>query len=493
MATTSLGADQLEPRDFAFLRDLIMREAGIHVTEQKRQLIEGRLGRRLRVLGLRDFHAYVRLLQDGDEDGTETLEFINCITTNKTAFFREPHHFDYLRDEVLPSVAGRPLRVWCAASSTGEEPYSIAMTVLDAGQRAEIVASDIDTNVLATARRGVYDEERLEGIPHEAKRRHFLRGEGDKAGWCKVRPELSAMIDFKRINLIDEQWPLDGLYDVIFCRNVVIYFNRETQETLFRRMAERLAPGGILILGHSENLSWMSDRYEPIGKTIYRLRGATHAPSRGSSRAAASFERVAAHAPVVAASVAPVTIAEPTRAIVRIEAGSVHASKSPSEVRTVLGSCVSACLYDPLLGIGGMNHFMLPMGEHATRPARYGVHAMELLINQIMKLGGDRTRLRAKVFGGASVIKALASTSDVGRRNAEFIRTFLAAERIPIDAERLGGTSPLEVRMTTDTGHVRVRALQSDMLDEVVRDEQRSTKRSMEVMGLILDPDACLF
>jgi chemotaxis receptor (MCP) glutamine deamidase CheD len=179
--------------------------------------------------------------------------------------------------------------------------------------------------------------------------------------------------------------------------------------------------------------------------------------------------------------------------VVRIEAGGVHAARVPTEIRTVLGSCVAACLFDPILKIGGMNHFMLPHGHHETRPARYGVHAMELLINEIMKLGGDRLRLRAKVFGGASVIAALRSGSDVGTQNADFIRAFLRSERIPIEAERLGGVQPLEVRLHTESGRVRVRALQSELMRDVVRQEQRTIRHSLEVPAVVQDVDAVLF
>lgn len=472
-ATATLGE-----RDFAFLRDLIMREAGIHLNEQKRSLVEGRLAKRLRHHGMRSYREYVELLRERDADGKERLEFVNCITTNKTAFFREQHHFDFLRHEVIGADPSRALRIWSAACSTGEEPYSIAMTVREARASASILASDIDTQVLTTARAGLYTAERVASIDEAALRAHFRRGEGSNAGWFKVRPELQRLIDFRRVNLVEGNWPGGDAFDVIFCRNVVIYFNRETQERLFRRFAERLAPGGYLILGHSENLNWLGDLYEPVGKTIYRRRGA-----RAASAPASPPVRHLAPPPRVV----------PTHEVVRIEAGGLHVSRTGAEVRTVLGSCVAACLYDPILKVGGMNHFMLPDGFHETRPARYGVHAMELLINEIMKAGGDRSRLRAKVFGGASVIAALKSSADVGTRNVEFIRRFLAAERIPIDAEQLGGVQPLEVRLHTDTAKVRVRALQQELMREVVREEARNTRRSLEVPAIVQDLDNILF
>ncbi len=457
--TTLLGPPALGERDFAFLQELIMRVAGIHLTPQKKSLIEGRLAKRLRHYGMREYAPYVAVLRDADATSDEVRELINAVTTNKTSFFREEHHFHYLRDEVFPSFSGKSLRIWCAASSTGEEPYSIAMTARDARVNVEIVASDIDTNVLATARAGVYREDRVADLSLDLQRRHFLRGSGDKAGFYRVRPELQSMIDFQRVNLIEGGWPAGAPFDVIFCRNVIIYFNRETQDKLFRRFAERMVPGGSMIIGHSENLSWLSDLYEPMGKTVYRRRGGE--PRRSSLVRTGSVPAVTAKAPL-----------PPATPVMRIEAGGVHASKAAMEIRTVLGSCVAACVYDPALRIGGMNHFMLPSGESSDRPARYGVHAMELLINQVMKLGGERSRLRAKVFGGASVIKALKSGADVGRKNSEFIRAFLAAERIPIEAEQLGGEYPLEVRFHTGTTRARVRAI-IDRSADIFRSEQR--------------------
>jgi chemotaxis protein methyltransferase CheR len=470
-ATVTLGE-----RDFAFLRDLNMREAGIHLNEQKRSLVEGRLAKRLRHHGMRSYREYVELLRERDADGKERLEFVNCITTNKTAFFREQHHFDFLRHEVIGADPSRALRIWSAACSTGEEPYSIAMTVREARASASILASDIDTQVLTTARAGLATAERVA----PSTRRRFARtsvAAREQRGVVQGASRVAAVDRLSPREPVVGNWP-GATPSTSSSRNVVIYFNRETQERLFRRFAERLAPGGYLILGHSENLNWLGDLYEPVGKTIYRRRGARAAAAPASPRVR---------------HLAPPPRVVPTHEVVRIEAGGLHVSRTGAEVRTVLGSCVAACLYDPILKVGGMNHFMLPDGFHETRPARYGVHAMELLINEIMKAGGDRSRLRAKVFGGASVIAALKSSADVGTRNVEFIRRFLAAERIPIDAEQLGGVQPLEVRLHTDTAKVRVRALQQELMREVVREEARNTRRSLEVPAIVQDLDNILF
>ncbi len=262
-------------------QDLVRREAGISLADSKRQLLVARLSRRLRALGLRTFTEYHAYLMHPEHGGEERLRMLDCITTNKTDFFREKHHFDYLRDTVLPQIARRAshgglkrLRIWSAACSTGEEPYSIAITLQDAigkagGWDVRILASDLDTTVLATAERGIYATERVQGLPEAMKHAHFLRGKGSSDGFVRVRPELQKMITFRRINLIEPTWPIRSEFDVIFCRNVVIYFNRDTQKTLFSRMARQIHPEGYLFVGHSENLFWMRDVFEVVQPTIY--------------------------------------------------------------------------------------------------------------------------------------------------------------------------------------------------------------------------------
>lgn len=268
---TSSRPPALGTREFAFLQALIMQAAGIHLGEQKRSLVEGRLARRLRHHGIRDYKPYVDLLQYGDQHGVELLEFINALTTNKTSFFRERHHFDYLVQHVFPAFRDRAIRIWSAGCSTGEEAYSLAMTARDAHVGVEILATDIDTKVLATARAGIYRGERIGEISPDVLERHFLRGEGDEHGLCRVRPEVQRLVSFERLNLVDAAgWPARGRFDVILCRNVIIYFNRVTQDTLFRRFAERLRPGGAMIVGHSENLAWLPDLFEPTARTVYR-------------------------------------------------------------------------------------------------------------------------------------------------------------------------------------------------------------------------------
>lgn len=261
--------------------ELVYEQSGIALTPAKRQMVYGRLVRRLRALRLPGFTDYLRLLECGDAGG-ELQEFTNAITTNLTAFFRESHHFDYLGAELLPEIAERVrasgrLRIWSSACSTGEEPYSIAMVLRERQEllgRADckILATDLDSNVLTTASAGVYPPERVRPLSPGRLAGFFAPCGGARAGSFQVAPALRQLITFKQLNLMHE-WPMRGPFDAIFCRNVVIYFDIETKRALFERMAQLQPPGSILFLGHSESLYRISERYELIGRTVYRRRG----------------------------------------------------------------------------------------------------------------------------------------------------------------------------------------------------------------------------
>jgi len=262
--------------DFQALRVLVKSLTGIHLSEQKRELVYGRLARRLRALQLRSFAEYRERLT---RDEQEVAELCNAITTNLTSFFREPHHFQYLRDHVLAPLAadpgrGRRLRIWSAGCSTGEEPYSIAMAVLEALPEIErwdvkILATDLDSEVLERARRGVYPAERTASISPERLARFFTERQ-EAGGLCRqIAPQVAALVTFKQLNLIHDL-PMRGPLDAIFCRNVVIYFDKETQRELFARVARLQRSGDLLFLGHSESLFKVCDSYALIGKTIHR-------------------------------------------------------------------------------------------------------------------------------------------------------------------------------------------------------------------------------
>ncbi len=265
-------------QDFDFLRKISNERTGIVVSDDKFDMFYSRLSRRVRKLGLRSFAEYCDLIRREERD-EEVLELINAITTNLTAFFRENHHFEYLAGTVLPELmrrnaASRRIRIWSAGCSTGEEPYSLAITLLEnlpADWDARILATDIDSNVLQRAAAAIYPEERVKGVPRERLRRWFLRGRGSQAGMVRLKPEVRRLIRFEQLNLM-ERWALEEPMDVIFCRNVIIYFDKNTKKRLVERYADNIKPDGYLFIGHSESLFKLTDRFTLIGNTVYRRR-----------------------------------------------------------------------------------------------------------------------------------------------------------------------------------------------------------------------------
>jgi len=256
--------------NFRFLAGLAQARTGIVLADHKKDMVYGRLTRRLRALNLDGFAEYCELLQS-DAGADEVGHLINAVTTNLTSFFREAHHFDHLRDAVLPHVTGKKFRIWSSACSSGMEPYSIAMTMKQAipdlaKWDAKILATDIDSNMLNIGREGEYPAHELEELPSQYK--PYAKA-GIKPGKLCVSDDLKKLITFNQLNLL-EAWPMKGPFDAIFCRNVVIYFDKPTKQKLFARMADILKPGGWLYIGHSENLHGISDRFELFGRTIYR-------------------------------------------------------------------------------------------------------------------------------------------------------------------------------------------------------------------------------
>ena len=259
--------------DFSRVQKLIYQRAGINLHDGKHAMVYSRLSRRLRETGYTSFSEYLSWLEK--QDGPEWQEFINALTTNLTAFFREQHHFDILATLLRSKPAGTPWRIWCNAASTGEEPYSIVITALEAlGANApvKLTASDIDSRVLATAAQGVYRLDNVKGLSTERLQRFFLRGKGANAGLLRAKPELTKAIDFISVNLIRDDWPFREPFDVVFCRNVMIYFDAPTQRAVLERIHRVLKPGGMLFVGHAENFSESKDLFTLRGKTVYERR-----------------------------------------------------------------------------------------------------------------------------------------------------------------------------------------------------------------------------
>ena len=262
---------EFTPADFARVRALIREHAGISLGDSKSDMVYTRLSRRLRAQGCSRFSDYLDRLEAGDH--AEWEQFTNALTTNLTSFFREPHHFPILLRHLRSLHRGRPLRIWCCAASTGEEPWSIAITACEAfdtlSPPVQILASDVDTQVLATARRGVYDLERVEGLPQPRLQRFFQRGTGSNAGKARVKPELHGLVKFTQINLLHDGWVQGPPYDAVFCRNVMIYFDKPTQYAILAKLIRMMEPDALLFAGHSESFFHAGDLVRLREHTVY--------------------------------------------------------------------------------------------------------------------------------------------------------------------------------------------------------------------------------
>lgn len=268
-------------KDFEKIRSLIYQRAGISLSQAKTDMVYSRVGRRLRANGYQSFKDYLTYLEQHPE-AEEWESFTNALTTNLTSFFRESHHFPILADHLL--TLKTPIRIWCSAASTGEEPYTLAMTACEAFNTlkppVEIIATDIDTNVLETAANGVYPEERLDKLSDERCKRFFQRGTGSNAGHVRIKKELRDLITFLPLNLLASQWPIDGKFDAMFCRNVMIYFDKPTQSAILKRFEPYMHDRTLLFAGHSENFLYVSKAFELLGKTVYQLKAQQSAAAK---------------------------------------------------------------------------------------------------------------------------------------------------------------------------------------------------------------------
>ena len=281
MIEEQAGDEVLEDREFAYsrrdferARRLIRERAGIALGDGKAEMVYSRLVKRVRALKLEGFRDYLAQLDNSAHPEWE--HFVNALTTNQTDFFREAHHFPMLAAHAR-AITGRPMRVWSAAAATGEEPYSIAITLCETFDSfmppVEIVATDLDTRVLAHAQDGVYPLDKVSSLDPERLRRFFLKGAGSRDGYVRVRDSVRKLVEFRRLNLLDSAWDVAGPFDAIFCRNVLIYFDKATQRQVLERLADRLAPEGLYFAGHSESLLNAGDLFEPCGRTVYRVVG----------------------------------------------------------------------------------------------------------------------------------------------------------------------------------------------------------------------------
>jgi chemotaxis protein methyltransferase CheR len=499
LKVTSLIDISLTDRDFKTVQKLIYQLAGISLGDSKQVMVQGRLSKRMRKLEIDCYSDYISYVQSSD-GADEVTNFINALTTNKTEFFRESHHFDFLAKTAFPEIeqrargdGERKLRIWCSAASTGEEPYTIAMAVREYFQAGNgwdirILASDIDTDVLHTAETGIYSQERLDDLPPGLQRKYFERVSKELETYS-AKDTLRELITFRRLNLHDDQWPINTTFDIIFCRNVLIYFDAPTQQKVVRSFGNYLRRDGYLMLGHSESLHGMSDQFEALGITVYRkltdpaplARTTTVAQieskppfskmaenrhsddskfSKADSRARNGGDRL---------SESSYDSSQDTKHAIIV--GEIYVSDEPVWITTLLGSCVAVCLFDEVAGVAGMNHFMLPTPREPSSDCnRYGVHSMELLINSLMAHGADRRRMKAKVFGGCSTVGN--DFAYIGINNVDFAINFLEIEGIPVVAQFTNQGTGMYIEFHTVTKKVRVRLLDQKTTEFVAKDEQ---------------------
>lgn len=273
------GLKRLSDGEFRALSSLVEGELGIKMPPAKKTLLESRLQKRLRALNLASYAEYCDMLFNRGGMETELVHMLDLVTTNKTDFFREEHHFEFLANSALECMvrAAEPkVSIWSAGCSTGEEPYTLAMVLSEfarsrpgMGFDYAITATDISTRVLEAASRGIYQEDRIAPVPAELKRRYFLRSRDSSKALVRVAPELRARVAFSRVNLMDETYPVEGPFDAIFCRNVIIYFDKPTQERLFAKFCEYLKPGGFIFIGHSETLSGIDLPLRKVATSVY--------------------------------------------------------------------------------------------------------------------------------------------------------------------------------------------------------------------------------
>ncbi len=477
--TTSLFELVISDREFSTVQKLIYDLAGIVLSDSKRIMVQGRLNKRLRALEMESYGDYIDYLLD-PRHADETPLFINALTTNKTDFFRERHHFDFLANTAFPEFVRRSkqgraqrLRIWCSASSTGEEPYSIAIAIreffgLDSPWDIRVLASDIDTAVLDAAKKGVYAEDRLMDMPRPIVLKYFDRESRTSTDWI-AKSSLRDLITFRRINLQEASWPIQTSFDIIFCRNVMIYFDGESQRKIIRHFSDYLDPDGYLILGHSESLIGISDQFKLLGETVYHKTEEAKRSTRANR--VSSPPQPVAESPRKKTAAPQQPVGEKAVPEKPIIVGEVHVSSEPMWITTVLGSCAAVCIFDPQARIGGMNHFMLPeLASPSERSHCFGKANMERLLQSMLDAGADRRRLQAKVFGGSHInsdshdlkIGTPGSSppgADIGQSNVDYALSFLERHKIPVVKTFTGQDRGMQVRFHTHTAQVLVHLL----------------------------------
>ena len=437
--------------DETFLRfsQFIQNELGIKMPPAKKTMLQARLQKRLWKLDIDSFHTYYEYVFSPEGRENELPHMIDVVTTNKTDFFREPNHFDFLVERVLPELLNnqgpeKRVTLWCAGCSTGAEPYSLAMVLRNYAEQIQdfqffILGTDISTRVLEKAKLGIYDEETVEPVPAEFRKKYLLKSKEKDKALVRLVPEIRSNVRFRRLNLIKNDFGLRETMDIIFCRNVIIYFNRETQEQVINRLYHHLAPGGYLFTGHSETLNGLSVPLKAVAHTVYQKEHAVDLSTQ-----------------------LPVITLKPAELFI---------SERPSIVRTVLGSCVAVTMFDRQLGVSAICHALLPgndegseLDTYTSGPYKYINSVVPLMVQRLRNYGVNIADLEVKLFGGADMMTARMGRPNyhpVGKSNIDAVIQAINAQNLQVKVSDVGGHMGRKILFYTHTGEVLLKRIKS--------------------------------
>ncbi len=443
--------EPMSDKTFSRFSGFIQGEVGIKMPPAKKTMLQARLQKRLWKLGFDSFDAYYEYVFSPKGREEELASMIDVVTTNKTEFFREPKHFEFLLQRVVPDLLERQqgdkhLMIWCAGCSTGEEPYTLAMVLKDHAERVEkfnflVLATDVSSDVLQRAKLGIYDDEMIDTIPMAFRKKYLLRSRDHEKGLVRIAPEIRAHIRFRWLNLVKRDFQLREKMDIVFCRNVIIYFDRETQEKVVGHLCDYLVEGGYLFTGHSETLNGISVPVIPVAHTVYKK----------ESRAVTSRNEL------------PVITLKPAE---------VFVSDRPTIVRTVLGSCVAVTMYDRKLGIAAICHAVMPKEDGSQideslfiGPYKYVDTVIPIMVERLRSYGVDMKELEVKVFGGADLLIAkerAAKIPPVGKANVDAVVRIIKAFGLRLKVSDVGGVMGRKILFYTHTGEVLLKHLKPD-------------------------------
>jgi len=442
-------SEGMSDKTFARFSKFIQTEVGIKMPDAKKTMLQARLQKRLWKLGLTSFDEYCDYLFSHEGLEQELAQMIDVVTTNKTEFFRESKHFEYLVEHALPNLIKRKglreeFTIWCAGCSTGEEPYSIAMVLNDFTEQYPdfhffVLGTDISTRALEQAKIGIYEEERIDPVPLPMRRKYLLKSKEKGKGFVRVIPELRAFVKFRRLNFMDKNFGLRESADIIFCRNVIIYFDRLTQEGVLDRICSYLNPGGYLFTGHSETLNGMNLPLIPVAHTVYQQNDLV---ARGQDL------------PVIYLKPAELCIAD-----------------KPTIVRTVLGSCLAVTMFNRRLGVSAICHALLPdhsledrQNNDSLARFKYVSSVIPEMVAKLRHYGIKPNEIEVKMFGGAETLNSQleqARNQPVGKLNVETALKVIAAEGLRVDSSDVGGAFGRKIFFYTHTGEVLLKRLKS--------------------------------